>query len=342
MSFGTKVERVILNRPEERCPAGTLRDVRRRFLTATAVLGLSGLLAAADGRSADPAGWRSSAPVPVPRTEVAAAAVGGEAVVVGGFLADGSNTGRADAYSPRSNRWRRLPDLPVTVDHAAAARWRGRMIVAGGYGADRAPLRDVHALVDGRWRALPDMPEGRAAAAAAVAGDTLYVVGGIAESPLGRGLARRALALELRTGRWRMVPGPTPREHLAAASVGGRVYALAGRLAGLDTNRGDLEVYDAAARSWRRLPPVPDPRGGTGATALGGRIVSIGGEAPGGTQAQVWAYTVAERRWQRLPDLPRPRHGLGVVALNDRVYALAGGPQPGLFVSGANESLKVR
>jgi non-specific serine/threonine protein kinase len=185
------------------------------------------------------------------------------------------------------------------------------------------------------------MPEGRAAAAAAVAGDTLYVVGGIADSPLGRGLARRALALDLRTGRWRTIPGPTPREHLAAASAGGRVYALAGRLAGLDTNRGDLEVYDATARRWRRLPPLPDPRGGTGAAALGGRIVSIGGEAPGGTQGKVYAYRIAERRWFRLPDLPTPRHGLGVVALNDRIYAFAGGPEPGLFVSGANESLRL-
>jgi hypothetical protein len=285
--------------------------------------------------------WTRGAPVPLARTEVAAAALGGEAFVVGGFVADGSNSGRADAYSPRTNRWRRLPDLPVTVDHAAGARWRGRMIVAGGYGADRTPLRDVFAFVDGRWRALPDMPEGRAAAAAAVAGDTLYVVGGIADSPLGRGLARRALALDLRTGRWRTIPGPTPREHLAAASAGGRVYALAGRLAGLDTNRGDLEVYDATARRWRRLPPLPDPRGGTGAAALGGRIVSIGGEAPGGTQGKVYAYRIAERRWFRLPDLPTPRHGLGVVALNDRIYAFAGGPEPGLFVSGANESLRL-
>lgn len=215
------------------------------------------------------------------------------------------------------------------------------MLVAGGYGANRAPLRDVFLLENGRWRRLPPMPEARGAAAGAVVGDTFYVVGGVSEGPLGRDLARRAFALDLRTRRWRAIPGPTPREHLAAAANGGRVYALAGRLAGLDTNRGDLEVYDAAARRWRRLPPVPDPRGGTGAAALNGRIVSIGGEAPSGTQRLVYAYRPTTRRWTQLPDLPTPRHGLGVVALGDRVYALAGGPQPGLFVSNANESLRL-
>ena len=48
-----------------------------------------------------------------------------------------------------------------------------------------------------------------------------------------------------------------------------------------------------------------------------------------------------KRRWSRLPDLPTPRHGLGVVAYRGRVYALAGGPQPGLFVSAANEYLRI-
>jgi Kelch motif len=299
------------------------------------------VLAATATGASSPAQWRRGAPVPIPRTEVSAAAVAGRAIVVGGFVAGGANSGRADAYDPRTNRWRRLMDLPSPVDHAAAGAWRGRMLVAGGYGPDRAPTKNVWMLAQGRWQPLPPMPQARAAAAGAVVGNTLYVVGGVVDLPLGRELARRAFALDLRSGRWRTIAGPTPREHLAAAAAGGRLYALAGRLAGIDTNRGDFEVYDAAGNRWRKLPPIPDPRGGTGAAALNGRIVSIGGEAPGGTLARVYAYELASRRWSQLPDLPTPRHGLGVVALNGRVYALAGGPQPGLFVSGANESLRV-
>ena len=290
--------------------------------------------------AAPPVQWRSGAPVPVPRTEVSAAAVGGRIAVVAGFTADGSNSGRADAYDPGTNSWTRLPDLPSTVDHASAAGWRGQMLVVGGY-HDGAPTTNVWALTQGRWETLPSLPQPRAAAAAAVVGDTLYVVGGVTQTPLGRELARNALALDLRARRWRTIPGPTRREHLAAAASGGRVYALGGRLAGVDTNRTELEVYDAPARRWRRLPPIPQARGGTGAAALNGRIVSVGGEAPQGTLARVYAYRVATRRWTRLPDLPTPRHGLGVVALNGRVYVLAGGPKPGLFVSDANESLRV-
>ena len=108
------------------------------------------------------AAWSSGAPLPEPRTEVSAAPLRGEIVVVGGFRSDRSNTGRADAYSPARDTWRRLPDLPVAVDHAAAASYAGRVYVVGGYGADRRPLRTAFAFDGVRWRRLPAPPEPRA------------------------------------------------------------------------------------------------------------------------------------------------------------------------------------
>ena len=194
--------------------------------------------------------------------------------MVGGFVRSGENVGRADAYSPGKNRWRRLPDLPVTVDHAAAASSGGRPYVLGGYGADRRPLASAFVFRGGTWRSLPSMPEPRAAAAAAVAKGKLYVVGGIGPD----GLASRALRLDLRTLAWSFVPGPAQREHLAAAGLGGRIYAIAGRTAATG-NLDTFEVYSPSKRTWARLPRVPETRGGTGAAAVGTTIVSVGGEA---------------------------------------------------------------
>jgi len=279
--------------------------------------------------------WLTASPLPVPRTEVAAAPLQGRIVVVGGFLASGGNSRRVDAYDPATDSWSRLPDLPTSVDHAAAAAWQGRVVVVGGYDTTRTPLRAAF-LYDGRrWRALPPPPEERAAAAAAATADgRVWVVGGRTRD----GLATRMLSLDLRTLRWSSLPGPRPREHLAATALGGRVYALGGRLAGYDTNLATVEAFVPRRRAWQRLPDLPDPRGGTGAAAIAGRIVSIGGESPIGTHASVWSLRPGGR-WSRLPDLPTPRHGVGVVALAGRVWAVAGGPEPGLTVSGAVESL---
>ena len=282
--------------------------------------------------------WETRAPLPVPRTEVVAAVVGSEIAVVGGFTADGAASARADAYSPALDRWRRLPDLPVGVHHAMAVGAGGRLYVLGGYMTRGVPLRTAFVLEGGRWRGLPRMPFPRAAAGAGVAPGKIIVAGGVGA---GRRLTQNALSFDLRSRRWSVVAGPTPREHLGVASLAGTVYAVAGRTSGLDTNLLHFESYRPGDRSWRRLQPVPDPRGGTGAAGLAGLIVSVGGEEPGGTIAEVLAYRVAERRWVQLEDLPTPRHGVGVAALGGRVFVIGGGPEPGLTVSAANEALEI-
>jgi non-specific serine/threonine protein kinase len=276
--------------------------------------------------------------MPLPRTEVSAAVVGSEIVVLGGFTIDRGASQRVDAYSPAGDTWRRLPDLPIGVHHAMAVGAGGKPYVLGGYTVAGATLRAAFVLEKGAWRSLPRMPFPRAAAGAGIAGGRIVVAGGIGE---GRRLARNALALDLRTRRWSVVPGPTPREHLGVTSLGGTVYAVGGRTAGLDTNLLHFESFRPGDRRWRRLQPVPDPRGGTGAAAQAGRVISVGGEEPDGTIEEVLEYRIADRRWVRLADLPTPRHGVGVAALGGRVYVIGGGPEPGLTVSSANESLAI-
>jgi Kelch motif len=282
--------------------------------------------------------WVSGAPLPEPRTEVAAAVVRGEIIVVGGLTADGTPSPRVDAYSTAADRWRRLPDLPIGVHHTLAASDGRRLYVVGGYGdqlGGGGPMRSAFVFDGGRWQTLPRLPEPRAAGGAAFVRGRLYVVGGRGPG----GLGRHAFALDPGTGRWQLIPAPTPREHLAVTGAGGRIYAVGGRKAGYDTNLATFESWSPGAKRWTRLAPLPSPRGGTGAAASAGSIVSVGGEAPSGTIRSVYAYSLATRRWRRLPDLPTPRHGLGVAAVGTRVYAIAGGPQPGLTVSGANEHL---
>ena len=301
-----------------------------------AVLGSLACLFVAGAGGAAPGGgvWRALEPLPLARTEVAAAVVGFEIAVAGGFLSGGSTSRQVDIYAPAIGEWHRAPDLPVGVNHAMAATLGGRLVVVGGYASGGA-TRGAFVLDGRRWRSLPQLPSARAAGGAVVVGGSLHVVGGVGPS----GLARSVFVYEPRKRRWLALPGPTPREHLAVAAAGGRIYAIGGRSAGIDTNLDLVETWKPGDARWRRLAPVPEPRGGTGAAFARGTIVSVGGEAPGGTLGRVFGYDVASGTWRALPDLPTPRHGLGVVALAGVVYAIGGGPQPGLHVSAANEAL---
>ena len=319
---------------------GAERPRRRRSAPISAAVVAAAAAAAVSVPAASaPIAWHEAAPLTDPRGEVAAAVIGGEIAVVGGFDRSGLDSARVDMYSPARDTWRRLPDLPAAVDHAMAAAAGGRLYVVGGYGRSRAPRRNAWVLSPGgRWRALPPLPAARAAGGAAVLRGRLYVVGGVGP----RGLARATYVLDLRRRRWSTLPGPTPRQHLAVTAAGGRLYALAGRTAGFDTNMTIFQSLAPPERRWRRLPPVPSKRGGTGAAAVGTTIVSAGGEAPQGTIRTVYGFDIPRRRWRRLPDLPTPRHGLAVAAVAGRVYAIAGGTTPGLATSGANEFLPLR
>ncbi len=282
--------------------------------------------------------WRRLAPVPTPRTEVAAAAVASDIYVIGGF-AEAGTVSTVEIYDTAGDSWSNGPSLPVAVNHAMAASVKGELYVVGGYlgpGLSNATARGF-VLRGDEWQELPQMPAARAAGGAARARGKLFVAGGVGPG----GLATTTFVYDPDTNTWGTRRGmPTAREHLGVAGYRGRVFAVAGRTSGISTNLDVAERFNPIRRRWRSLPNVPTARGGLAAAATtNGFIVAAGGEANEGTFDEVEAFDVQSGRWRSLPPMPTARHGLGVVAVGTVIYVLAGGHQPGLTFSDANESL---
>ena len=279
--------------------------------------------------------WRTLAPVPTERTEVAAAAVGDRIWVLGGYGPDGATLATAEVYDTTTDTWARGPDLPVAVNHAMAATLDGVLYVAGGNDGD-GPSTQVARLEGDTWRRLAPLPQGRSAGGLVALEGRLYLVGGVVEG----GLAADTQVYDPGADRWSPAPGlPTQREHLGAAATGGKVYVVGGRVGGIGRNLAAAEAFDPATGRWEPLAELPTPRGGLAATATtGGEVVAVGGEAAA-TFPEAEALDAATGQWRSLPPLPTPRHGLGVVAIANTVYVLAGGPQPGLHTSSANEAI---
>jgi hypothetical protein len=278
--------------------------------------------------------WRQLPAAPTERTEVTAAAVGGEVYLVGGYRRDGATVPTVEVFQPASGRWRRAPDLPVAVNHAMAATVGGAVHVFGGNTAEGKPSAAAFRFADGGWRRLADLPEARVAGTAVAVGGKVYLAGGLGPG----GLARAMLVYDPAADRWSVAPGPpTPREHLGGAGADGRVYTVGGRAAG----RGNLdavEVFDPASSRWTSLPPLPTARGGLAAAAADGFVVAVGGEGAA-TFKEAEAFDLTSGTWRSLPPMPTPRHGLGVVAIGTVLYTLSGGPQPGLHVAATAEAL---
>jgi hypothetical protein len=284
------------------------------------------------------------AEVPEPRTELGGAVLQGRIVVAGGLTLDGGASPLVDVYDPATDRWEAGPALPLGLHHAGMAALGDRVYVAGGYtngpGQDWVPQSRVLSLGAGEraWREEARLAGPRGGLAMAAAKDRLVAVGGT--DAQGRFLRRtEVFAAGQRT--WTDGPDMTQaRDHLAAASAGGRVYAIAGRLGSLESNMNTVESWDPSATAvWRAEPALNDTRGGTSAAEVGGRPCVAGGEQPSGTIASI--ECLSGGRWERAAVLRIPRHGLAVGGLGDRLHVIAGGPQPGLFVSGAHEAFPI-
>jgi N-acetylneuraminic acid mutarotase len=130
---------------------------------------------------------------------------------------------------------------------------------------------------------------------------------------------------------------PTARDHLAAVTVGSRVWALGGRTSFFGTQYASVEIYDPATDSWRVGPSLPDGRGGLAAAAIGDRVYVFGGEAPLRIFNANEMYEAAGNRWIAKAVMPTPRHGIGAAVVGDRIYIAGGATSPGFARTDVHE-----
>jgi hypothetical protein len=191
----------------------------------------------------------------------------------------------------------------VAHDHA---------IVIGGVGTV-SELKDVYSApldamgVIGAWVQQPDLPIKRMHGAAVVVGDTVYVVGGLANGTAITNVERGHLGTDGSVMSWdELTPLPAPRSHHALAESGGYLYALGGlqgEPAGTYTDYKDVlrsEIQpDGTIGAWETLTTLPT-RDDTASTFVhDGYVYLVGGII--GVE-----YVAFVRRAQVLPD-----HSLG-------------------------------
>lgn len=163
--------------------------------------------------------WSRKASLPVPRTNLAAVALGGKIYALGG-LDPNHATKTVFVYDPRSNRWSPGPSLPVKLHALAAVVFHGDIWVIGGQNITGHATNRVwiYTPQTHRWRSGPRMPYPMETAGAAVAGNEIHVV-----------LESRYLIYDADSDSWTTGPSlETPRHALAVYAIRGTLYAIGG------------------------------------------------------------------------------------------------------------------
>jgi N-acetylneuraminic acid mutarotase len=85
------------------------------------------LLAACTLQERKPAydGWSLLAPLPVPNSETAVAALDGKIFVIGGYPWDRKTVATVQMYDSATDKWQTVAPLPVPLNHVMAAAVNG-------------------------------------------------------------------------------------------------------------------------------------------------------------------------------------------------------------------------
>jgi len=224
----------------------------------------------------DPEGnqWTALAPMPTPRSDLAAAAVGGKLYAIGGY--DGRTLSAVELFDPSSNVWETLAPMPTPRSDFVAAAEAGCVYRLGGLDEYYEALDTLERFdpVTKAWEVLKPMRIPRWSFAVAVIAGRLYAIGGFADG--------QALSVVERfdpsNGLWEVLsPMPTARSAFAAAVVGHKVYVFGGSCPGVGRALAVAECYDPETDRWSSLALMPTPRSRFAAAALAGRIYCFGG-----------------------------------------------------------------
>ncbi|CAJ1366961.1 unnamed protein product [Effrenium voratum] len=237
--------------------------------------------------------WQALPPLPTARWAAAAAALGQELLVMGGY-SDGADTDVVDCFDPFRSSWRSPSNLKLSCprSESAAVGLEGRVYLVAGTSFGQE-LDLLERCDGGGWEPLAPLPSPRSGCCAAACGAKLFVVGGFA----GGYTLRRAECLD---AEWRLLPpAMTARWSGAAASVCGKIYVCGGYNGGLPL--GTVERFDPLFERWEVVAPLPTPRKHLVAARSATSLYVLGG-FDGTAPTAVVEYLGAE--WEPCVPLP--------------------------------------
>jgi N-acetylneuraminic acid mutarotase len=299
------------------------------------------IVPAATGPTID---WKAVASAPTVRAESLGGVVNGKLYSAGGLYADSDAhilaTSRVDVYDPQTDTWTQLNDEPEPITHAGVAIDGTTIWFVGGYVGNHPAPATAHVwkydtLTD-TWTPGPELPAARGAGAAAIVGRELHFVGGMEETRTIDEGEHWSLNLDDPEGTWvSRAPLSNPRNHVSAASLNGKLYAIGGQYSQESSQiaQSTVECYDPATDTWTLVASLPGPRSHINESTfvMDGKIIVLGGEIGYNLpQNTVYSYDPTLNQWDLIGLLPANRSTsiAGVIGDHQIISATGNSPYP--------------
>jgi uncharacterized repeat protein (TIGR03803 family) len=266
--------------------------------------------------------WSTGAPVPVPVVNPAAAVLGNEIYLVGGYNSSGS-LADVQIYNPTANTWSTGPSLPTATDTGAAAVVANELYFIGGsHGGVYTNAVWAYSPTTKTWSAKAAMPTGRNGLVVVVEKNIIYAIGGYN----GTTFVDNVESYNPKTNTWTEEAPMLGTKDIPAAGLIGTTIVVAGGANVPNSVTGDTEAYDATTNTWTELTADPTARTGP-CNGVIGMLYDVGGyiNNAGAATTVNESFNLSSKKWTTtLAPMPNGTMFGGSAVANGQLYCLGG------------------
>ncbi|MEL6918381.1 MAG: malectin domain-containing carbohydrate-binding protein [Bacteroidota bacterium] len=305
--------------------------INRPKLSALEIYGNGELLP----KPSNPCEWNGLASSMLEKVESQSAVVNGKLYVFAGFLANLKITAATEIYDPVLDIWSNAAPMPTPVTHMGAVTVGDEVWIVAGFAGNHPGVAtdrvQIYNTLNNTWSDGPPLPQPRGSGAAAYANGKIHFFGGLLPDRVTDVGDHYVLDLANLANGWESAaPMPDPRNHLSAATINGKVYAIGGQF-GHDNGVSDqdfLDVYDPNTDLWERLANLPSKRSHfePGTFVHNNKIIIAGGRRGNSFFFDdITSYDPQYDTWSELCKLPTKLLAPVAKIINGRLIVANGG-----------------
>ncbi|UZO82526.1 malectin domain-containing carbohydrate-binding protein [Aquimarina sp. ERC-38] len=284
----------------------------------------------------DNCAWNNLANGPLEKLESQSAKVNGKLYTFSGFLDNLKITNATEIFDPKTNTWSKGAPIPVSVTHAGkAVVGQDIWIIAGFIGNHPGTATDkvqIYNTQKDTWTEGPSLPNPRGSGAAAYFNEKIHFFGGLLPDRRTDVGEHYVLDINNLSAGWKAAaPLPNPRNHLSAATVNGKIYAIGGQYGhdgGVD-DQNFLDEYDPVTNEWTRKANLPSDRSHfePGTIVHNDKIIIVGGRRGNFFYEDITEYNPASDQWNELCKLPAKLLAPNAEVFGNRLVIANGGKE---------------
>ncbi|MEO9891394.1 ThuA domain-containing protein [Aurantibacter sp.] len=250
--------------------------------------------------------------------------------ILSSVISDSIVSSVTEVYDADTNIWSSAKPMPLVVSDMGAVVVEDEIWLVGGVQNDSlsnfTAEVQVYNTVTDTWSVGPALPSPRATGAVTYNKGQVHYIGGLMADGVTRLNEHLVLDINDKGAGWIAAAAlPDSRNHLSAAAVNGKIYAIGGQISDTLTVNF-MDEYDPVLNSWSQKSNLLNVRShfGSGTIVHNNKIIVVGGKSDTFNIDDISEYDIESDTWVERCDLPSAMGAPAAKVIGDKLIVVNG------------------